>query len=147
MASAAPDNSSVSESDVDQEEFDKIYDRIVNEQKEIVNKQEESDVRDSEITNDGPNIRKNVDVRDHTGLKLDESDKPDVKIRKTGGNVKFQTGTVLNNDGTIHGDIHAESKYNVEFHCCDKKKNKIYMIISAVIIVVVVILVVILQNL
>ena len=123
MASAAPDNSSVSESDVDQEEFDNIYDRIVNEQKEKVNKQEEPEaiVGDTGIEDDGPNMRENDDFRDNIGLKLDESNNiPDLKVQNIGGKVKFQTGTVLNNDGTIHGDIHAESKYNVELHCCDK---------------------------
>ena len=116
MASAAPDNISVSESDVDQEEFDNIYDRIVNEQNKTVNREEESEasVGDTGIEDDGQNMRKKDDARYNTGLKLDECDNiPDIKVHKNGGNVKFQTGTVLNNDGTIHGDIHAESKYNV----------------------------------
>ena len=34
MASAAQDNSSVSESDVEHEDFDNLYDKIVNEQNE-----------------------------------------------------------------------------------------------------------------
>ena len=143
----------VSESDTSSgeevEDLDEIYDRVVNNnQNKTPDKhtKTEADDEGADIEDDSPKIRVNNDVTDNLGLELNESDDiPTVKVLKASGKLHLQTGTVVTNDGTIHGDIRSHSKYNLEFHCCDKNK-KISIAISAAIIVGVVILVIILRK-
>ena len=144
MAASESDTSSGEEV----EDLDEIYDRVVNPENETADEYEKAETGDqgADIEDDSPKIRVNDDVIDNPWLEFDESDDiPTVKVLKAGGKVHFQTGTVVKNDGTIHGDIRSHSKYNLEFHCCDKNK-KISIAISAAIIVGVVILVIILQS-
>ena len=136
-------------SESEQEDFDIVYARIQREHADTDNNEDHEELdseQDIEDDSPSPGIGVKEGGKGNTGFEFDNStDVPIVKIEKPSGRIHFQTGTVINNDGTIHGDIQSHSKYNVEFHCCDKKK-KISIIISVIIIAMVIILVIILQN-
>ena len=132
---------SISSDSEPEQNLDDVYDRVVHKQGE-----KQTNAGDKTIEEDGANARENF--KDNPGVQMEESNNiPNImKVQRGGGRIQFQAGTVITNDGTIHGDVHATSKYNVQFHICGNKKSKISMIVSALIILVLVIVVIILQN-
>ena len=145
MATTSRDSiSSVAESDSEQESLDTVYARIVPDGGQAY--RTNTHIGEDGVSSQEDDKYSGEDIKVKSGIKIEEQDRiPNVKVKGSRGGIKV--GTVINNAGTIHGDVQASSKYKVELHLCASKKNKISVIVSAVIIVVVIIVVVIVQNL
>ena len=142
METASRDSiSSIAESDSEQESLDKVYARIVPERDGGQANRTNTHIGEDGVSSQEDDKYSGEDIKVKSGIKIDERDRiPNVKVKGSRGRIKV--GTVINNAGTIHGDVQASSKYKVELHLCASKKNKISVIVSAVIIVVVIIVVV-----